>query len=123
MDQIGEEIKKVVQAGIGAVAAGVEKAQEAVECLSKKGEPIYEQAKSAVTGAAGKVKQAFDNSGIADALSGKIKAKDIIGALRGLSDEDLAQVSQALDALKAEKAAQPATEEPRDPLTDGDARA
>ena len=76
MDQISEEIKKVVQAGIGAVAAGMEKAQEAVETLSKKGEPIYEQAKSAVTGAAGKVKQAFDKSGIADALSGKIKADE-----------------------------------------------
>ena len=123
MDQISEEIKKVVQAGIGAVAAGMEKAQEAVETLSKKGEPIYEQAKSAVTGAACKVKQAFDKSGIADALSGKIKADEIIGALRGLTPEDRARVREALDALNAEVEETPADEKPLDPPADGDVRA
>ena len=123
MDQIGEEIKKVVQAGIGAVAAGMEKAQEAVETLSKKGEPIYEQAKSAVTGAAGKVKQAFDNSGIADAFSGKTKADGIIAALRGLTPEDRARVREALDALNAEAEDAPADEKPQDPPADGDVRA
>lgn len=118
MDQIGEEIKKVVQAGIGAVAVGMEKAQEAVDSLSKKGQPIYEQAKSAVTDAAGKVKQAFDQSGIADALCGKIKADEIIDALKNLSPEDQSRVREALDALKAEDA--PAEEKPQDPPTDGD---
>ena len=123
MDQIGEEIKKVVQAGIGAVAVGMEKAQEAVDSLSKKGEPIFQQAKSAVTGATGKVKQAFDQSGIADALCGKIKADEIIDALRGLSAEDQARVREALDALKAQAAQTPAEEKPQDPPTDGDVQA
>lgn len=122
MDQIGEEIKKVVQAGIGAVAVGMEKAQEAVDSLSKKGQPIYEQAKSAVTDAAGKVKQAFDQSGIADALCGKIKADEIIDALKNLSPEDQARVREALDALKAQAAATP-DEQPQDPPTDGDVQA
>ncbi len=122
MDQIGEEIKKVVQAGIGAVAVGMEKAQEAVDSLSKKGQPIYEHAKSAVTDAAGKVKQAFDQSGIADALCGKIKADEIIDALKNLSPEDQARVREALDALKAQAAATP-DEQPQDPPTDGDIQA
>jgi len=129
MDQFGEELKKVVQAGFGAVAAGVEKAQEAVETLSKKGEPIYQQAKSAVTDAAGKLKQAFENSGIADALCGKPQVAEIIDTLRGMSKEDWALVREALDVFEAQtaEAEKEAAEAPRDdepaPPADGDTQA
>ena len=53
MDQLGTELKKVLKAGMGAVAAGLEMGQDAIEQLAKKGEPLYEQAKNAVTDAAG----------------------------------------------------------------------
>ena len=102
MDQLGGEIKKIVQAGIGAVAVGVEKAQEAVETLSKKGEPLYQQAKSAVTDAAGKLKEAFDKSGIADALCGRPKAAEVIDTLRYMTREDWALVREALDLFEAQ---------------------
>ena len=42
MEQITEELKKMVKAGMGAVATGMEKTQEAIETFAKKGEPIYQ---------------------------------------------------------------------------------
>ena len=45
MDEFCKELEKVIKAGIGAVATCAEKAQEAVENLAQKGEPIFEQAK------------------------------------------------------------------------------
>ena len=63
MEQITEELKKMVKAGMGAVATGMEKTQEAIETFAKKGEPIYQQAKTVVSDAADKVKQAV-NEGI-----------------------------------------------------------
>ena len=125
MDQIGEELKKVVKAGLGALSTGVEKAQEAVETLSKKGEPIYEQAKSAVTDAAGKLKQAFEKSGIADALCGKPHVAEIIEDLRALSREDRALVREALDVLDAQagEAGRADAQPPEEDSGDGDTRA
>ena len=104
MDQLGDELKKVLKAGLGAVAAGVEKTQEAIETLSRKGEPIYEQAKSAVCDAAGKIKKAVDDSGISDAFSGKIKVEEIIDSLRRLPPEDWRQVRAAIDEWEAQAA-------------------
>ena len=101
MDQIGNELKKMLKAGLGAVAAGAEKAQEAIETLSQKGEPLYQQAKSVVTDAADKIKQAVDASGIKDAVTGKPKVLDIIDDLRGMRREDWALVRAALDEFEA----------------------
>lgn len=105
MDQLGDELKKVFQAGLGAVAAGAEKVQEAVESLSKKGEPLYEQAKSAVSDAADSIKKAVSDSGIADVFSGKGKGKvdAMICALKQLPLEELYQIRAALDEICTEK--------------------
>ena len=83
MDQFGDELKKVFKAGLGAVAAGLEKGQDALENLAQKGEPIYQQAKSAVTDAAGKVAQAVSD-GI-QAISSKPSAQDVIDLIRTMS--------------------------------------
>jgi len=45
MADLGEELKKIVLAGIGAIALTAEKAQELVEMLVKKGELTVEQGK------------------------------------------------------------------------------
>ena len=89
MDQWNDELKKILQAGLGAAVTGVEKLQEAVDILSRKGEPIYEQAKSAVSGAAGSIKKAVSDSGIADLFSGKAKLEGIVSSLKPLSLEEL----------------------------------
>ena len=95
MDQIGEELKKVVQAGMGAVATGVEKTQEVFDKLSKKGEPLYQQARKTVTEAVDSVRQAVANCG-KPALGG------LISALRQMSPEERAMIREALDELEAE---------------------
>lgn len=109
MDQLGNELKKVLKAGMGAVAAGLEMGQDAIEQLAKKGEPLYEQAKSAVTDAAGKVKQTIDS------LNAQPQAQEIIDALRGMGKEAWDQVRAALDefetqAAEADQAAKDAAE-------------
>ncbi len=109
MEQLGNELKKVLKAGMGAVATGLELGQDAIEQLAKKGEPLYEQAKTAVTDAAGKVKQTIDS------LSAQPQAQEIIDTLRGMGKEAWDQVRAALDefenqAAEAEQAAREAAQ-------------
>ena len=101
MDQFGNDLKKVLQAGIGAVATGLEKAQGAIEDLSKKGEPIYEQAKTAVVDAVDKAKKAINESA-------KPKVEDFVAGLRQFSIDELRKIRDALDELTAA----PKTDEP-----------
>ena len=82
MDQLGNELKKVLKAGMGAVAAGLEMGQDAIEQLAKKGEPLYEQAKNAVSDAAGKVKQTIDS------LNAQPQAQEIIDTPQGMRSEE-----------------------------------
>ncbi|MBR3105692.1 MAG: hypothetical protein IKH30_00755 [Clostridia bacterium] len=111
MDQITNELKKMVKAGMGAVAAGMEKTQEAIDTFAKKGEPIYQQAKSAVSDAADKVKQAV-NEGI-QSMNCKPKAEEIIGKVKDLTQEEWEQIRGAVDDFfaKAKEAAEKAKEE------------
>ena len=119
MDQFGDELKKMLKAGIGAVAAGLEKSQDVIEDLAKKGEPIYEQAKTVVADAAGKVKQAVSD-GI-DAMNVKPQVEDLIDSLRGMGADAWKQVREAIDefeaqAAEAEKAAKEAADAAQDIL-------
>lgn len=109
MEQFGNELKKVLKAGMGAVAAGLEMGQDAIEQLAKKGEPLYEQAKNVVSDAAGKVKQTISS------MSAQPQAQEIIDTLRGMGKEAWDQVRAALDefeaqAAEAEQAAKDAAE-------------
>ena len=96
MEQLGNELKKVLKAGMGAVAAGLEMGQDAIDHLAKKGEPLYEQAKNAVADAAGKVKQTIDS------LNAQPQAQEIIDTLRGMGKEAWDQVRAALDEFEAQ---------------------
>ncbi len=98
MEQFGNELKKVLKAGMGAVAAGLEMGQDAIEQLAKKGEPLYEQAKNAVSDAAGKVKQTISS------MSAQPQAQEIIDILRGMGKEAWDQVRAALDEFEAQSA-------------------
>ena len=93
MEQIGNELKKMLKAGLGAVAAGAEMAQDAIENLSRKGEPLYQQAKSAVSDAADKIR---------DAMTCKPSVLAVIDQLRTMTREDWALVRAALDDLEAQ---------------------
>ena len=99
MEQIGNELEKVLKAGIGAVATGVEKTKEAIESLAQKGEPIYAQAKDAVSDAAEKIKKAVSDSGIADVFSCRPRVESIIADLQELTQEELDEIRQALEDI------------------------
>ncbi len=123
MDQFGDELKKMLKAGLGAVAAGLEKGQDVIEDLARKGEPLYEQAKTAVADAAGKVKQAVSD-GI-EAMNAKPQVQELIDSLRGMGADAWKQVREALDefeaqAAEAEKAAQEAADAAQDILNNQD---
>ena len=100
MEQITNELKKMVKAGMGAVAAGVEKTQEAIDTFAKKGEPIYQQAKSVVSEAADKVKQAV-NDGM-QGMNFKPGAEEIIGKVKNLTKEEWEQIRTAVDDFFAQ---------------------
>lgn len=70
---LGEGLRKVVLAGIGAMAAGYEKSTEIVEDLVRKGELTVEQGKSLNTELKRKVGEALVND--ADKAEAKAKAK------------------------------------------------
>ena len=101
MEQIGSELKKILKAGIGAVATGVEKTQGAIESLAQKGEPLYEQAKTAVCDAAGKLKKAVNDSGIADTFSCRPQVESIIKDLQELTQQELDEIRTALEEGEA----------------------
>ena len=101
MEEFLKEVEKMIKAGIGAVAAGVEKAQGAVDKLAKKGEPIYQQAKVSVTEFADKVCNAFRELG-------KPKLADMIHDAQELNNQDLTALNKALEEMirmRAEEAA------------------
>ena len=100
MEQIANELKKMVKAGMGAVAAGMEKTQEAIDTFAKKGEPIYQQAKSVVSEAADKVKQAV-NDGM-QGMTFKPGVEEIIGKVKNLTREEWEQIRTAMDDFFAQ---------------------
>ena len=126
MDQISSELKKILMAGLGAVSTGVEKSQQVISQLAEKGEQTFEQAKEMSKKAADHVKKAYDDSGLAEFFSTKVKKESIAEDLEALPKEDLAwlrdQLDQLIDlkeiedALKkvAEPDAEEKTEEPKE---------
>jgi len=121
MEQIGNEIKKMIQAGLGAVATGVEKTQEAIDTLAEKGEPIYEQAKAAVCDAAEKIKKAVDDSGIGDLFTAPSRTEKVIAEMQEMTQEELDEIRIALEDIyparpsgKEEPKEEPPAEEPKE---------
>ena len=117
MDQIGDGLKKMVQAGFGAVATGVEKTQGAITRFAQKGEPIYEQAKSAVTETTDKIKRAVQDGKVGEMLSCRPRVESIIRDLKEMTGEELDQIRTALDCICKEESpsSQPCQEEAPSP--------
>ena len=101
MEKIGNGLKKIVLAGIGATAVTVEKSQEILKDLVDKGELTVEQGKVLNEELKHSVKDKVD--GVKKNVSKKPEVADI---LEGMSDEQIAQLKALLDSFK-----QPAEEE------------
>ncbi len=119
MGDILNGLEKVVKAGIGLAAEGLEQAGKAVEHFAEKGEPAYEQAKEAAKGVVDNLKKTFTASP---------EAEQIKSLLKRLSRAELDAIAAFIDSLRQEKAAEeedgaqeaaaeeaPAEEEPAQP--------
>lgn len=115
-DSIGEELKKLVLAGIGAAAVTAEKASDLVEELVKKGELTVEQGKvlneelkhtikKTVREKCAEEKTAEKTEEKAEEKTKpeKASAQSILDQLDGLSDEDLEAVQAKLARMLKDK--------------------
>lgn len=113
MERIGEGLKKIILAGIGAVATTSEKGQEILNDLVKKGELTVEQskvlnkemnlddAKEMIKTKSGEVVKSVQETGakIRSNVEGK-DAREIGDMLKNLSKDQLAQVKAAIEKLQ-----------------------
>ena len=107
---IGDGIKKFVLMGIGAAAMTVEKSQQMVDELVKKGELTVEQGKELNQELKRNVKKSFEEAAEAKAEAEKEaadKADELGKKISGMTAEELeklkAMISEAEDAVKGEE--------------------
>lgn len=107
MNNLGDEMKKIILAGIGAAATTAEKSKEVVDQLVKKGEITVEQ---------GKVLNEELKHNIKEKLRTPANADDISRDLEKVSKDDLAKLKAKIEEL--EKGMD--EEEPSAPCQDGE---
>lgn len=91
MNNISDELKKILLAGIGAAAATAEKSKEVVDQLVKKGELTVEQ---------GKVLNEELKHNIKEKLRTPADADEISKDLEKVSKEDLAKLKAKIEELE-----------------------
>lgn len=91
MNTISEDLKKVILAGVGAVATTAEKSKEVVDQLVKKGELTVEQ---------GKVLNEELKHDIREKLRTPAKAEDISKDLEKVSKEELQLLKAKIEELE-----------------------
>ncbi len=94
-DEMGKELEKLVKAGLGAVSEGFNRSQEVLEKLARKGEPLYSQAKDAVTDAAGKIRRA-----LSDILHDDDRLDEIRLLVSQLTDGELEDLEMYISAVR-----------------------
>ena len=91
MNTFGDELKKIMLAGIGAAATTVEKSKEVVDTLVKKGELTVEQ---------GKVLNEELKHNIKEKLRTPADAEMITKDLEKISKDDLAKIKAKIEELE-----------------------
>ena len=94
-DQVADGLKKVFFAGVGAVAAITEKAEEVVDTLIKKGELTVEQGR-----AMGEELKQNIKERCAEMSREKTAAEQVMAAIESLSPEERATVKAKLESLE-----------------------
>ena len=112
MDQLGESIRKLLRAGIGAAAVTKEKGEEVLRELVRKGELTVEQ---------GKVLNEELKHNISEAIRENVNVtvvkpeSDLMDAVDGMDAEQLSALKARIEKAEAARAqanAQPENEEP-----------
>ena len=109
MDQLGESIRKLLLAGIGAAAVTKEKGEEVLRELVKKGELTVEQ---------GKVLNEELKHNISEAIRENVNVTviksedDLMNAVDDMDADQLAALKARIEKAEAERAPKPESEEP-----------
>lgn len=91
MSDLSEELKKVLLAGVGAVALTAEKSKEMIDQLVTKGELTVEQ---------GKILNEELKHKVASKLSGPVNVESMCKDLEQASEEDLEKLKAKIEELQ-----------------------
>ena len=105
MDQLGESIRKLILAGIGAAAVTREKGESVLRDLVKKGELTVEQGKVLNEELKHNVEKKIKDSVTVQVVP--TTGDELMRCIEDLTPDQLAALKAKLDALKPEEAAQP----------------
>ena len=112
MDQIGEGIRKLILAGIGAAAMTKEKSEGILQELVKKGELTVEQGKVLNEELKHNIKDA-----IRENVTVNVVTDDMLDAVDDMDDEQLAALKERIAKAEAARSQeQPAEEAPEAPV-------
>ena len=105
LKSLGEDLKKIMLAGIGAVAVTSEKSMELIDDLVKKGQVTVEQGKELNEGLKRNIKTKVQDT-INEHVNVTVVTKgdeNILDKLDTLSEEELQAIKAKLDALEKQK--------------------
>lgn len=110
MERFSEGLKKVMLAGLGAVATTTEKSQELIDNLAKKGEEAANQGKFITPETRQNIKNKVEDvkEGAKSLVSENADRRALAEMLRDLSGEQIARVRDVVEKIKAEDAFQKA---------------
>lgn len=112
MDQLGESIRKLILAGIGAAAVTKEKSESILRELVKKGELTVEQGKVLNEELKHNIKDA-----IRENVTVNVVTDDMLDAVDDMDDEQLAALKERIAKAEAARSQeQPAEEAPEAPV-------
>ena len=107
MEQLGEGIRKLILAGVGAVAVTKEKSEAVVRELIKKGELTVEQGKVLNEELKHNIKEAIRENVQVNVVE---QPDDLMDAVDGMDDTQLEALKQRIQAAEQARKAQPAPE-------------
>ena len=107
MDQLGESIRKLILAGIGAAAVTREKGESVLRDLVKKGELTVEQGKVLNEELKRNVKEAIRDNVTVHVVT---PSDDLMSAVDDMDDESLAALKERIRAAEEARKAAPAAE-------------
>ncbi|WKY42910.1 phasin family protein [Eubacteriaceae bacterium ES2] len=112
LTSIGEDLKKVFLAGVGAVATTAEKSQELINELVEKGELTVEQGKVLNEELKHNIKETLKkNVTVKVEKDGEpLSASDIMDDLEKMSAEDLEAIKEKIEAVKMNAKKEPTDE-------------
>lgn len=99
-NNIGDDLKKILLAGLGAVATTAEKSKELVDKLAKKGEITWEQGRVLNEELTQKMKKTYDEKIAPIFAESKITVENVVDNLRTMTREQLKSVKEQIDAME-----------------------